>query len=197
VKRLFDLTLSTIALILLAPLFGVAALFVKLTSRGPVLYRAERVGQHGRPFILYKFRSMYEQPKNGRLPVTRRGDPRVTPIGRFLRSSKIDEVPQLINVLIADMSIVGPRPEDPHYVAMYSDAERELLSVRPGITSPASIAYRNEATLLDRDDWEQFYIDVVMPEKARIDIDYMRRRSLVSDLGVIMRTLLSVGGGQR
>src|SRR5207244_4623101 len=144
-KRAFDLAVATIGLVVLLPVMLVVALLVKLDSKGPILYRADRVGRYGREFRLYKFRTMIEGAHKHGPAITARDDPRITRLGRILRTSRIDELPQLVNVIRGDMSLVGPRPEDPTYVAFYTPEQSRLLSVRPGITSPASVAYRNEA----------------------------------------------------
>lgn len=189
-KRGLDVVIAAIGVVVLSPLLATIALLVKLTSRGPVLFRAQRAGRHGRPFTLYKFRSMVAVPSGDQPRLTRRSDPRVTPMGRVLRRWKLDELPQLVNVLLGDMSLVGPRPEDPRYVALYSDDEKRVLSVRPGITSPTSLAYRDEESLLDRPDWEAHYTSVVMHEKLRAELADLDRRTIASDLAVIVKTLL-------
>lgn len=188
-KRLFDLVASVVALIILAPVFVVIALAVRVTSRGPVVYRARRAGQHGRPFDLLKFRSMYTSPPGQGAAITRSGDPRVTPLGRFLRAYKLDELPQLINVVRGEMSLVGPRPEDPRYVEMYDQGQREILKQIPGITSAASLLYRDEESHLTGDDWERHYVDTIMPDKLRIDLEYARSRTLFSDIVLILKTI--------
>src|SRR5438552_2122313 len=143
-KHTFDVAVALIALVLLAPVFMLLGLLVKLGSQGPILYRATRVGWHARPFVLYKFRTMVDGADQLGAGITAQGDMRVTPIGRWLRRTKLDELPQLLNVLKGDMSLVGPRPEDPRYVALYTPEQRRVLSVRPGMTSLASIRYRHE-----------------------------------------------------
>jgi lipopolysaccharide/colanic/teichoic acid biosynthesis glycosyltransferase len=196
VRRLVDMALAAGGLVLSLPVASAAALAVKLTSPGPVLHRAVRVGQHGGTFVLYKFRTMVVDADRLGPAVTAGRDPRITTVGRLLRRSKIDELPQLVNVLRGDMSMVGPRPEDPSYVARYSPAQRALLQARPGITGPASLAFRHEQELLaDVADPESYYVDVVMPAKADLDLAYLVRRTVASDLGVIFRTVLSVFRG--
>ncbi len=190
--RLLDVALAAVGLLLLTPVLAAIAFAVKLTSRGPVLFRAKRVGKGGRPFTLFKFRTMFVSASSDQPRLTRRGDVRVTPVGRILRRWKLDELPQLYNVLRGDMSLVGPRPEDPKYVALYTPDERRVLAVRPGITSAVSLAYLDEEALLDREDWEQHYIGVVMRDKLRRELADLERRSIASYLGVIMRTLLTV-----
>ncbi|MEA2235581.1 MAG: hypothetical protein QOC81_305 [Thermoanaerobaculia bacterium] len=191
-RRLLDAGVSAAGLLVLSPLFALVAVAVKLSSRGPVLHRGERVGLGGRRFALYKFRSMRVGEEGP--AVTRSGDPRITGIGKFLRRTKLDELPQLLNVLAGDMSLVGPRPEAPRYVELYDAQQRRILSVRPGITSPASLRYRSEEEQLTGADWERAYIETIMPEKLRIDLDYLDRRTLRSDLRIILRTLAAVFG---
>lgn len=187
-KRLFDVIVSVVALILLAPLFAVLAAAVRFTSRGPVIYRARRAGLHGKPFDLLKFRSMVSSPVQG-TAITRAGDPRITRVGAFLRAYKLDELPQLVNVVRGEMSFVGPRPEDPRYVELYDAEQRGILEVLPGITSAASLLYRDEEAHLTGDDFERHYVDTIMPHKLRIDLEYARERTLFSDLVLIVRTL--------
>ena len=189
-KRLFDLIIAWLGLILLSPFLVLVAVLVALSSSGPVFFLQERVGLNGRTFMLFKFRSMRPASESkGQLTVGNR-DPRVTTIGYYLRKYKLDEIPQLINVLKGEMSLVGPRPEVPKYVAMYNEKQRKVLSVRPGITDLASIAYRNENEILaESDNPEQTYIDEVMPDKLALNLEYVRRRSLVYDLQLILKTL--------
>ncbi len=190
IKRGFDLLVSSVALFLLSPLLLALLLLVKLSSRGPVLHRGERIGRRGRSFRLLKFRSMLVGVGGPRL--TRSRDPRVTRVGALLRRTKLDELPQLLNVLKGDMSLVGPRPEDPDYVRLYSPQQRRILEVRPGITSEASIRYRDEERELSGEDWEATYRNRILPEKLRIDLEYLERRSFTSDLGVLVRTMISL-----
>jgi len=189
-RRLLDLAASASGLVLLSPLFAVLAVAVKASSPGPVFHRGERIGRGGKPFTLYKFRSMCVG--DGGPAITRAGDPRVTAVGRFLRRTKLDELPQLINIVTGDMSLVGPRPEAPRYVEMYDDEQRRILSVRPGITSPASLEYRSEEEQLVGPDWERLYVGTIMPAKLRIDLEYLDRRTLASDLRVIARTIAAL-----
>ena len=192
VKRSLDFLSALFGLIILSPLFLTTSLAIKLTSRGPVFHRGERAGRDGKVFLLYKFRTMIENAAALGPGITARDDPRVTWIGVLLRSTKIDELPQLINVLIGDMSLVGPRPEDPRYVAQYTPEQRQVLKFRPGITSAASLAYRREEQMLNRLDWEKVYQNEVLPAKLAIDLDYLSKRTLVSDLLLIVRTILSL-----
>ena len=188
-KRLFDILVSLAVLVVASPVILLTAILIKATSRGAVLHRSERVGRGGRLFTLYKFRTMRVAagPR-----VTSAGDPRITPVGRVLRRSKLDELPQLYNVLKGDMSLVGPRPEDPHYVAMYSDEQRRVLDVRPGLTSVASIKYRNEEALLVGPDREKIYVDTIMPDKLSAELEYLKVQSFWSDLRVLMSTVRAV-----
>jgi len=190
-RRVLDLIIALVGLILLSPLFLFIALWIKFDSSGPIFYLAKRVGRDGHPFLLYKFRSMVSGADKQGPGITTAGDSRITPVGRFLRRSKIDELPQLINVLRGEMSLVGPRPEDPRYVALYTPAQRRILLHRPGITSAASLTYRREEELLAGDNWELVYRTEVMPAKIRIDLDYFERRSLLSDLTLIFRTVMA------
>jgi len=187
-KRLLDFAFATLGLILMAPFFLVIMIGIRLTSRGPALYRARRTGLNGKPFDLLKFRSMVVTDGSG-AAITRAGDPRVTPLGRFLRATKIDELPQLVNVVRGEMSLVGPRPEDPRYTALYDEKQRAILAVRPGITSAASLSYRDEESRLTGDDWERTYVERIMPEKLRIDLEYIRHRTLLSDAKLMLKTL--------
>lgn len=191
-KRAFDIIASGAGLIVLSPLLILIALIVRATSPGPALYQARRVGRHGTEFKLYKFRSMRPDADKAGPKVTVKGDPRITPVGRILRKTKFDELPQLLNVLKGDMSLVGPRPEDPKYVALYTPAQRAVLNVRPGITSPASVTYRDEESVLARDDWETYYTEVVMPAKLAIDIEYAQNASLWRDIGIIFKTFIAI-----
>ena len=187
-KRCMDVLLSLLGLALLWPLGLAVALAIRLDSPGPVLFRQERVGLHGRPFRIHKFRTMRV---GGAGPqVTARGDARITRVGRVLRRYKLDELPQLIDVLQGRMSLVGPRPEVPRYMALYPpEARRAILSERPGITDPASIAFRNEEALLAAaPDAERAYIDTIMPLKQRYYLDYVAHRSLGADLRILLRT---------
>jgi lipopolysaccharide/colanic/teichoic acid biosynthesis glycosyltransferase len=190
--RVLDVVAAAVGLALLSPVFGIIALWVKLTSPGPVFYRALRVGRNGLPLRLYKFRSMVAGADQQGPGITAAGDHRVTRVGAILRQTKLDELPQLINVLSGEMSLVGPRPEDPRYVALYSSEQRRILSVRPGITSPASLHYRNESAALKGDDWERVYVETVMPHKLAIELEYLSHRSFWTDVKMIILTLRAV-----
>lgn len=190
-KRAFDLLASGVGLIILSPLLLGIAFAVRLTSPGPALYRARRVGRHGKEFTLYKFRSMVANADRQGPGITAAQDRRITRVGRFLRRTKLDELPQLLNVLRGEMSLVGPRPEDPRYVAFYTPEQRRILDYRPGITSAASLAYRNEERILSGDNWERVYTEYVMPAKLAIDLEYAQRATLWRDMGLIFRTVLA------
>ena len=189
-KRLFDVAVSLFAIVVLSPLFALIALAVKLTSAGPVFYRGERIGRGGAPFRILKFRTMRAGASGP--AITRGGDARVTPVGRILRRSKLDELPQLVNVLRGEMSIVGPRPEAPEYVSLYTGDERRVLTVRPGLTSPASLRYRHEEALLGGDDWHDRYVNEIMRDKLRDDLHYIDTRTFLGDLRLIVRTFASL-----
>jgi lipopolysaccharide/colanic/teichoic acid biosynthesis glycosyltransferase len=191
-KRLFDLTVSALGLLALSPLILLLALAVRLGSEGPIFYLASRVGRDGKPFKLYKFRSMVINADKIGPAVTGAQDKRITPIGRLLRRTKLDELPQLLNVLKGEMSFVGPRPESPNYVAHYTADQRRVLSVRPGITSEASVKYRNEEAMLTGENWEDHYIKVIMPAKLAIDLAYIDQQSLGRDLSILLQTFLAL-----
>jgi lipopolysaccharide/colanic/teichoic acid biosynthesis glycosyltransferase len=199
-KRLLDVGLCIASLPVTLPVAAAIAAAVKLTSQGPVIYRANRVGRYGSPIVVLKFRTM--RTENGGPRITRSGDDRITPVGRFLRASKLDELPQIVNVLRGDMSIVGPRPEDPEYVAAYSAEQRQVLSVRPGMTCLAFLRFGHEQTLIERAkierakaareepfDVEAFYVSEILPEKLDIELSYVREWSLRGDLRIIAHTL--------
>jgi len=191
-KRLVDVALAAAGLALLWPLFLLVALAIRLDSRGPALFRQERVGRNFTRFRILKFRTMRAGAEGAGPGVTPEQDPRVTRIGRFLRDTKLDELPELWNVLVGDMSLVGPRPELPRFVQLYPEEYREILKVRPGITDFASIAYRNESVLLDGPNPEQDYVRSVLPAKIRLARLYVQRASLWSDLRLVFETLFSL-----
>jgi lipopolysaccharide/colanic/teichoic acid biosynthesis glycosyltransferase len=193
-KRLFDLMLSTLGLLLLCPVLLLIAVLIKLDSPGPVFYRQERVGRFEGLFRIHKFRTMRHEPQATGLQITVGADSRITRVGHFLRGSKLDELPQLIDVWLGDMSLVGPRPEVPRYVAHYPEAmKRKVLSVRPGITDIASIEYRDESAVLARaKDPEQAYIHEVLPHKLALAASYVDQASVWMDIKLIWRTLLAI-----
>jgi lipopolysaccharide/colanic/teichoic acid biosynthesis glycosyltransferase len=192
-KRFIDITISLLALILLAPVFFILAVVVKLTSRGPVFYKGRRVGRGGEIFLMHKFRSMVVNADQIGTDLTPHGDPRVTKVGRFLRRTKVDEIPQIIDILRGKMSLVGPRPESPLYARYYDERQKHVLSVRPGMLGPAQIKYRHEELMLkDKEDPDAYYIRELMPRKLEIDLDYVENMSLLLDVGILFRSLLAV-----
>jgi lipopolysaccharide/colanic/teichoic acid biosynthesis glycosyltransferase len=192
-KRLFDVVAAFLALVLLAPVMFLLAFAVIVSSPGGALFRQTRVGRHGHTFQLLKFRSMRPGSEAGGQITVGARDPRITGIGQFLRRTKLDELPQLINIVKGEMSVVGPRPEVPRYVALYSEEQRAVLSVLPGLTSMASIAYINENEVLGRSsDPERAYVEEVMPAKLALDLRYVRERSLALDMHIIAATLLRI-----
>lgn len=192
-KRLFDIFASGLGLLFLSPLFLILAIWIKLDSPGPVFYRQVRVGRGNKDFRIYKFRSMRVGADKQGLITVGGHDPRITRSGYFIRKYKLDEFPQLINVFIGDMSLVGPRPEVRKYVDMYTPEQMHVLDVRPGVTSLASIRYRNENELLDKaEDPDQFYIDVVMQDKLAIDLEYVECASFWYDIKLIFQTFWEI-----
>jgi len=193
IKRGFDFLVSLCGLLVIWPVLLLAALFVKLTSRGPVLFKQERVGRNFRPFKILKFRTMVvDAPKMG-AQITAGRDPRITSVGHILRKTKVDELPQLINVVKGEMSFVGPRPEVPKYVEMFHDDYEELLKVRPGITDIASLKYRHESELLGESaDPEATYVHDILPDKIALGKEYIRRSNLWFDLQLILKTVLKM-----
>ena len=191
-KRAFDLLISALGLLILSPVFSVIGVLIKRDSAGPVYYRGLRMGRHEKPFTMFKFRTMYENPESyNDSPLTANEDPRITPFGRWLRDTKLNELPQLWNVLKGEMSLVGPRPEDVQIaMAWPEDVRREVLSVLPGITSPASIIYRNEEQLLNSSGFLDVYLKKILPDKLRLDQLYVQNLSFLTDLDVIFMTLI-------
>ena len=188
-KRLFDIIASGCGLIVLSPLFVILAIWVKLDSEGPVFYRQVRVGYKDKDFRIFKFRSMRVGADKGSLVTIGGRDPRVTRSGYFIRKFKLDELPQLINVLVGDMSLVGPRPEVRHYVDYWTPEQMHVLDVRPGITDSASIKFRNENELMEKaEDPEDYYINVIMQEKIRLYMEYVDNASFLYDLKLIFKT---------
>ncbi|MBX7093457.1 MAG: sugar transferase [Flavobacteriales bacterium] len=192
-KRIFDIVSSLVVLLVLSPFFILLAIAIVVDSRGGVFYRQIRVGRNGREFGLYKFRSMVSHAdKKGELTVGKK-DSRITRVGAFIRKYKLDEFPQLINIIKGDMSIVGPRPEVPRYVNLYSQEQKKVLSVRPGLTDFASLEYINENELLGKSaDPERTYIDEIMPAKLELNLKYIREQGMLTDLKIIFRTLFKI-----
>ncbi len=192
-KRIFDIVMSGLGLICLSPLFLVLAVWIKCDSAGPVFYRQVRVGRGNKDFRLFKFRSM--RPDSDKLGLITVGghDPRVTRSGYYIRKYKLDEFPQLINVFVGDMSLVGPRPEVRKYVDLYTPEQLRVLNVRPGITSFASIRYRNENEILAKaDDPDKAYVEQIMPDKIAIDLEYVENASLTNDIKLIFKTFSEI-----
>ncbi|OOF56602.1 sugar transferase [Rodentibacter myodis] len=191
--RFFDFILSLIGLIILAPVFVILAIWIKLDSKGGVFYKQIRIGQNGKEFGLFKFRSMVvNADKKGLITVGGR-DPRITRSGYFIRKYKLDELPQLINVLIGEMSLVGPRPEVGKYVGLYNNEQRQVLSVKPGITDYASIEYMDENEMLGKSsDPEKVYIEKIMPEKIQYNMKYIQNKSLLEYFKIIFLTILKI-----
>ena len=189
-KRLFDIIASGLGLIVLSPLFLILAVWIKLDSKGPVFYRQVRVGFKNKDFRIFKFRSMRVGADKGSLVTIGGHDPRITQSGYFIRKFKLDELPQLINVFVGDMSLVGPRPEVRHYVDYWTPEQLHVLDVRPGITDPASIKFRNENELMGKaEDPEKYYIKVIMQEKIKLYLEYVEKHSFWNDMGLIFKTL--------
>lgn len=193
-KRIFDILFAAIGLIVLLPLFVLLAVAIKIDSKGPVFYRQERVGQFGRIFKIHKFRTMATEQEKTSLQITVGADKRITRVGRFIRKIKLDELAQLLDVLIGTMSLVGPRPEVPRYVACYPNDIRELvLSVKPGITDRASIEFKDESAMLAQaSNPESVYIDKILPIKLGYYVDYVKNNSMYGDVKIILATLLAL-----
>lgn len=188
-KRLFDIIASGLGLLVLSPLFLILSIWIKLDSDGPIFYRQVRVGFHNKDFRIFKFRSMRVGSDKGSLVTIGGHDPRITKSGYFIRKFKLDELPQLINVFIGDMSLVGPRPEVRHYVNYWSPEQMHVLDVRPGITDPASIKFRNENKLMEKaEDPEKYYIEVIMQDKIKLYLEYVEKNSFLYDIGLIFKT---------
>lgn len=189
VKRTFDLGVAMIALLLLSPLFFLASLLAKSQSKGPVFYKAKRVGKHETLFEMYKFRTMVVNADTLGGSLTTYRDTRITPIGRFLRWTKLDELPNLINVIKGEMSLIGPRPEAPNYVKYYTEIQKQVLQVKPGMTGPSQLANRDEEEKLKgQKDAEHYYITELMPKKLALDLHYVATQSIASDIGWLLKT---------
>ena len=188
-KRLFDIIVSACGLLVLSPVFLIMAIWIKQDSNGPVFYRQVRVGRHNKDFRIFKFRSMRVGADKGSLVTIGGRDPRITRSGYFIRKYKLDEFPQLINVLLGEMSVVGPRPEVRHYVNYWTPEQMHILDVRPGITDPASIKFRNENELMEKaEDPEDYYINVIMQEKIKLYLEYIQTASCWYDIKLIFKT---------
>lgn len=192
-KRLFDIVASGLGIIVLSPLFLILAFWIVLDSKGPVFYRQNRVGRFNKDFRMLKFRSMAEGSDKGSLVTIGKRDSRITRAGYFLRKFKLDELPQLFNVFSGDMSLVGPRPEVRHYVNYWTPEQMHVLDIRPGITDPASIKFRNENELLEQvEDPEKYYIEVIMQEKIKLYLEYVENHSFWGDLGIVFKTIQAI-----
>jgi lipopolysaccharide/colanic/teichoic acid biosynthesis glycosyltransferase len=189
-KRVVDLVIAVPGLILAAPLIALAAVAIELDSRGSLFYRGSRVGRDGHEFRIVKLRSMVAGAENAGSAVTSAGDPRITRVGRFLRRTKLDEVPQLWNVIRGDMSLVGPRPEHPEYVRLYTPEQRRVLSVRPGITSSTSLTFHDEERILAEHGGASAYVDVMLPRKLALDLHYVEHHSVAGDLRILGQTFV-------
>jgi len=188
-KRAFDIIIASIGLIAFSPLMLIIAILIKLDSPGPVFYRAPRVGKDGKPFRMFKFRTMVADAEKIGPPITIGDDPRITRIGARLRSSRLDELPQLINVFRGEMSMVGPRPETPYFVEKFSPEQREVLKVKPGMTGPAQIAFRHEEeNLSNPGTLDEEYMNVILPPKLAMDLEYIRHQSLFLDMKILFQT---------
>jgi len=193
IKRLFDLTFSFLGLILLFPILAIISILILLDSKGPVFFRQIRVGKLNQDFRIFKFRTMVIDSSEKSLLTLGDRDPRVTKVGYYLRKYKLDEFPQLINVLFGDMSFVGPRPEVRKYVDYYSEEDMMILKVRPGITDYASIKFRNEAEIINEsDNPEKMYLDYIMPEKIKLNKQYINENNLFTDIKIIVRTIMTI-----
>lgn len=195
VKRLSDLVVAAVAILALAPVLFVVSVAIKLDTPGPAIYRSLRVGRHGKTFAMLKFRTMVVNADRIGASSTPEDDPRITRVGRLLRRYKLDELPQLINVLKGDMSVVGPRPQVPWAVALYSKAERVVLTVRPGMTDYASLAFRNEGEILRGSrDPDRDYLEKIHPRKMQLSIEYVHKASLLTDVRILLATVRAVFG---
>ncbi|MGH8397655.1 MAG: sugar transferase [Gammaproteobacteria bacterium] len=195
-KRCFDIIAAAIGIVLLSPLFVFVALLIKTSSPGPIFFKQERIGHQGGPFLIWKFRTMVKDAESLGGALTIGSDLRITWMGDWLRKTKFDELPQLFNVLTGEMSLVGPRPEVEHYVKLYTEEQRKVLDLTPGITDPASIHFKRESQLLgEATQPEHTYINSVMPEKIRLNLEYAKQANFWSDLGVILRTTVAIFRG--
>ncbi|MGG7178135.1 sugar transferase [Clostridium paraputrificum] len=190
-KRLFDIVASLIGIIILSPIFIVISIIIKITSPGPIFFKQKRVGLKGKNFDILKYRTMVIDAEKQGKQITVGEDKRITPIGRTLRKYKIDELPQLFNVFKGDMSLVGPRPEVPVYVNMYTEEQMKVLDVRPGITDLASLRYRDENDVLGSvENPEEYYINVIMPDKLKLNMEYISKSSVFFDISIIIKTII-------
>ncbi len=193
IKRLFDIIISFLALVILLPVLIIISIWVLLDSKGGIFYRQTRVGKNNHDFTLLKFRTMHPGADTKGLLTVGERDPRITGAGYSLRRTKLDELPQLINILAGDMSLVGPRPEVRKYVDLYTDEQLKVLDIRPGLTDNASLAYIDESEILAKsEDPEKTYIETILPAKLELNLQYIRERSMVKDIGIIFRTISGI-----
>ncbi|MEP7060181.1 MAG: sugar transferase [Actinomycetota bacterium] len=196
-KRLFDLMAAFIAALVCLPFMAVIAMAIRLDSPGPVLFKQVRVGRAGRPFRIFKFRTMVVNASDLSANVSPEGDPRVTRVGAWLRRTYLDELPQVFNVIVGEMSLVGPRPETPEFVDYYTDEERDLLSVRPGLAGPSTLEHMDEAKILAGvGDPERYYIETMLHDRARLDLSYVRNHSVGGDIAILFRQVAAILGGR-
>ncbi|EEH96869.1 sugar transferase [Clostridium tertium] len=191
IKRIFDFLASLLGIIILSPILLIVAIAIKIDSKGDILFLQKRIGKNGIPFYIYKFRTMVSDAEKLGKQITVGKDNRITKVGAFLRKYKIDELPQLFNVLKGDMSLVGPRPEVPKYVELYTELERRVLKVRPGITDLASLRYKDENDILGKvDNPEEYYINVIMKDKLKLNLEYIEKSNLIFDISLIFKTII-------
>lgn len=191
IKRIFDFLASLLGIIILSPILLVVAIAIKIDSKGNILFMQKRIGKNGVPFYIYKFRTMVSDAEKIGKQITVGKDNRITKVGAFLRKYKIDELPQLFNVLKGDMSLVGPRPEVPKYVDLYTESEKRVLEVRPGITDLASLRYKDENDILGNvDNPEEYYINVIMKDKLKLNLEYIEKSNLIFDISLIFKTII-------
>lgn len=190
-KRTFDLIVSLLGIIILSPVFIIVSIAIKLDSKGSILFLQKRVGRYGKEFNIYKFRTMVTDAEKLGKQITVGKDNRITKVGAFLRKFKIDELPQLFNVLKGDMSLVGPRPEVPKYVSLYNEEQKKVLDVRPGITDIASLRYKDENDILGKvDNPEEYYINVIMKDKLQLNLEYIEKNNVFFDIYLIIKTII-------
>ncbi|MCR1951893.1 sugar transferase [Clostridium sp. DSM 100503] len=191
IKRIFDFLASLLGIIILSPILLIVAIAIKIDSKGNILFMQKRIGKNGVPFYIYKFRTMVSDAEKIGKQITVGKDNRITKVGAFLRKYKIDELPQLFNVLRGDMSLVGPRPEVPKYVDLYTESEKRVLEVRPGITDLASLRYKDENDILGNvDNPEEYYINVIMKDKLKLNLEYIEKSNLIFDISLIFKTII-------
>lgn len=191
IKRIFDFVVSLFGVIIISPILLIVAIAIKVDSKGNVLFLQKRVGKKGNPFYIYKFRTMVTDAERLGKQITVGKDNRITKVGALLRKYKIDELPQLLNVIKGDMSLVGPRPEVPRYVELYTEEERKVLDVRPGITDLASLRYKDENDILGKvENPEEYYINIIMKDKLKLNLEYIEKSNILFDISLIFKTII-------